>query len=100
MAPTPSPEHWHLDKKVPISIIVVIVMQGLTGLWVIADLKKDVEILKSVAIEQRFRDERQDKATADSVLVVRQDILGVSQKLDRFLERFSERLGGDRASNR
>jgi hypothetical protein len=83
----PTDNHWHLDKKVPISIILVIVMQGIAGLWVVADIKKDVEVLKAAMFEQRSRDERQDKATADAVALVRQDIQEVSRKVDRLIER-------------
>ena len=78
---------WHLDKKVPISLMLVLLMQGVAGVWAVADIKKDVELLKAAMIEQRFRDERQDKATADAVLQVRADIQGIGQKLDRLIER-------------
>lgn len=83
----PTDNHWHLDKKVPISIILVIVMQGIAGLWVVADIKKDVEILKAAMLEQRNRDERQDKSTTDAVSLVRSDVQEVSRKIDRLIER-------------
>ncbi len=79
--------HWHLDKKVPIGLIVVLLMQGVAGVWAVADIKKDVELLKAAMLEQRYRDERQDKATADAVLQVRSDIKELGQKLDRLIER-------------
>lgn len=78
---------WHLDKKVPISLMLVLLMQGVAGVWAVADIKKDVELLKAAMIEQRYRDERQDKTTAEAVMQVRSDIKEVSQKLDRLIER-------------
>lgn len=78
---------WHLDKKVPISIIFMLVMQGIAGLWVIADIKKDVELLKAAMTAQYQRDERQDRTTAESINLVRQDIKEVNHKLDRLIER-------------
>lgn len=78
---------WHLDKKVPISLMLVLLMQGVAGVWAVADIKKDVELLKAAMIEQRNRDERQDKTTAEAVLQVRSDIKELSQKLDRLIER-------------
>lgn len=78
---------WHLDKKVPISLMLVLLMQGVAGVWAVADIKKDVELLKAAMIEQRNRDERQDKTTTDAVLQVRSDIKELSQKLDRLIER-------------
>lgn len=78
---------WHLDKKVPISIILVIVMQGVAGLWVVADIKKDVEVLKAAMIAQRERDDRQDKASIDAATLIRSDLRELGQKMDRLIER-------------
>lgn len=91
---------WHLDRKVPISIIIVIILQCVAGLWAIADIKKDVELLKDARVEQRERDMRQDKlgsdaldlvrkTSAESIELVRNDIKEVSRKLDRLFERNS-----------
>lgn len=81
---------WHLDKKVPITLILVLTLQGVTGLWFIADMKKDIELLKAAMVEQHLRDERQDRSTADAVSLVRQDIRELSNKLDRLIERKSK----------
>lgn len=78
--------HWHLDKKVPISIILAILFQALCGVWLIADIKKDVELLKAAQADQRFRDDRQDRSTGDAVIQLRQDIQEVGHKLDRLIE--------------
>lgn len=82
-------ESWHLDKKVPISLIVVLIMQAAAGIWAVADIKKDVELLKAANVEQRLRDERQDKTTSESVNLLRADIKELSQKMDRLIERQS-----------
>lgn len=80
-------EHWTLDKKVPISIIVALLTQASLGLWAVADIKKDVEILKTQIVVQRERDERQDRQSTDAVSLVRSDIKEVSSKLDRLIEK-------------
>ena len=80
-------EYWHLDKKVPISIIFALLIQASMGLWAIADIKKDVELLKDARGVQRDRDVRQDVAQAEAVGLVRGDIKEVGAKLDRLLER-------------
>ena len=82
----PDNQHWHLDRKVPVTIIVVLVMQGIAGLWVIADIKKDVEILKAAQWAQRERDARQDHQVGEALQLVRSDIKELAQKLDRVLE--------------
>ena len=85
--PPPQDNRWHLDKKVPVGIILVLLFQGAAGIWAIADIKKDVELLKDARVEQRDRDSRQDKATAEAVNLVRSDIKALSEKLDRLIER-------------
>jgi low affinity Fe/Cu permease len=39
----PADDAWHLDKKVPVAIIVVLIGQFLLGLWFIAKLDSKVE---------------------------------------------------------
>ena len=81
-----SGEHWHLDKKVPISIILTVFTQAAVGIWAIADIKKDVEVLKTQVLTQRDRDDRQDRVATDTSNLIRIDIKEVSQKLDRLIE--------------
>lgn len=78
---------WHLDKKVPLSLIVVVIIQGAGGIWVIADIKKDVEVLKAAYAIQLDRDSRQDKAASEAVGLVREDIREVKSMLARLLDR-------------
>ncbi len=82
-----SGDGWHLDKKVPISIIVALLMQAAAGLWVIADIKKDVELLKDRSVVQRERDDRQDKVTAEALQMLRDQLKEMNAKLDRLIER-------------
>jgi len=85
--PTQQDNRWHLDKKVPVGIILVLLFQGVAGIWAVADIKKDVEVLKDARAEQKEKDKAQDKATAEAVALVRSDIKEVSGKLDRLIER-------------
>ena len=79
-------QKWHLDKRVPVSIIAMLLMQGVAGLWVIADLRKDVDILKVQMTEQTQRSQRQDEAFSGALTLVRQDMRSISDKLDRLIE--------------
>jgi len=78
---------WHLDKRVPIGLILVLLMQGVGAIWVIADIKKDVEVLKSYQVTQHERDQMQDMTTTSGQALIRSDISALSLKLDRYLER-------------
>jgi hypothetical protein len=41
-------------------------------IWAIADIKKDVEVLKAQTMAQHERDERQDKTAAEAYALLRQ----------------------------
>ena len=78
---------WHLDKKVPLSLIFAMLVQAAMVIWAIADIKKDVEVLKAAMVRQLDRDSRQDRATADAVGLVREDIKEVKVMLSRLIDR-------------
>lgn len=78
---------WHLDKKVPLSLIFAMLVQAAMVIWAIADIKKDVEVLKAVMVQQIDRDSRQDKSAADAVSLVREDIKEVKGMIGRLIDR-------------
>jgi len=80
-------DQWHLDKKVPLSLIFAMLVQAAMVIWAIADIKKDVEVLKAAMVQQLDRDNRQDRATADAVGLVREDIKEVKVMLSRLIDR-------------
>lgn len=82
---------WHLDKKVPISIIVTLLLQAAAGLWFVAGLRTDIELLKSTTVVQRERDDRQDKTLAEALALIRADLQKANDKLDRLIEKGATR---------
>ena len=84
--PTPD-NQWHLDKKVPLSLIFAMLVQAAMVIWAIADIKKDVEVLKAAMVQQIDRDNRQDRAGAEAVALVREDLHEVNSMLQKLLER-------------
>lgn len=84
---TPQKESWHLDKKVPLSLIFAMLVQAGIVIVAVADIKKDVEILKAQANTQKDRDERQDKTLAEVVSVLRTQLERMDGKLDRLIEK-------------
>ena len=80
-------DQWHLDKKVPLSLIFAMLVQAAMVIWAIADIKKDVEVLKAAMVRQLDRDSRQDRAAADAVGLVREDIKEVKVMLSRLIDR-------------
>lgn len=80
-------ESWHLDKKVPLSLIFAMLVQTGMVVWAVADIKKDVEVLKMQAISQHDRDERQDRAASDTYGRLSLYLEKIDAKLDRIVER-------------
>lgn len=83
----PSSAYWHLDKKVPISIIAVLFIQFFGGMWFISKLESRVVALETAKVAQERIDERQDQRAGEAVNLVRSDIHELGRKLDRLVER-------------
>jgi hypothetical protein len=83
-------DHWHLDKKVPLSLIFAMLVQAVMVIVAVQDIKKDVEVLKMQALSQHERDERQDKAATDSYTLIRSQLEKIDAKLDRLVEKYQK----------
>ena len=83
----PTKESWHLDKKVPLSLIFAMLIQAAMVIWAVADIKKDVEILKSRVATQQDRDDRQDKTLGEVVSRLQIQLERMDAKLDRLIEK-------------
>lgn len=81
---------WHLDKKVPLSLIFAMLVQAGMVILAIADIKKDVEILKAQTISQKERDSQQDRTSTDALQVLHQQLDRMDAKLDRLIEKGSK----------
>lgn len=84
-------EGWHLDKRVPISIIVTLLFYGISGLWMVAEIKKDVGILMAAAVTQKERDQRQDDMVLQAVARFTEAQKEANAKLDRLIERQADK---------
>lgn len=85
MDPKPDNNHWHLDKKVPISIIVALFLQFLAGVWFVGKLESRVAAAETAIIEQRLRDAQQDTAAAAAVALLRSDLTYIRGQLDQVI---------------
>jgi hypothetical protein len=78
---------WHLDKKVPLSLIFAMLVQAGMVIVAISEIKKDVEVLKSQANAQTQRDNRQDSDMHEEMNLLRDSLNVLNIKLDRLIER-------------
>lgn len=84
---TPAPQGWHLDKKVPLSLIFAMLLQCAMVLWAIADIKKDVELLKADNITLHKASESSGNQLRDAVSIFNSQLTRIDSKLDRLIER-------------
>jgi hypothetical protein len=80
-------ENWHLDKKVPITLIFVLLTQAAAGLWFISDIKKDVELLKQDTAALHLRDTQNSDSLRDAMRLMQEQFRLLDAKLDRLIER-------------
>lgn len=59
------PEGWHLDKKVPITLIVTIFLQSAMAIWWIAKTDGRIENLEKIGEARAEMSDRLVKAEAD-----------------------------------
>jgi Tfp pilus assembly protein PilO len=81
------PERWHLDKRIPIATLVTLLVLATGGILHIAEIRKDVELLREQnrAIVDRMN--RTDQTGAAAITEVKQSIQRMESKLDRLIER-------------
>lgn len=85
--------NWHLDKRVPISLILALLGQFLIGLWFVSKLDARVYALELNLIVQRERDTTQDTQRENSFQMLRSDLRDMSAKLDRLIENGNMKFG-------
>jgi hypothetical protein len=85
--PMQDPPGWHLDKKVPLSLIFAMLVQAGMVIWAIADIKKDVELLKQDATVLHQRDTQNADNLRDALKLMQDQFQRLDAKLDRLIER-------------
>jgi len=84
--------HWHLDKRVPVALILTIIIQTVGAVWWAASLSSRVDILEArwhqfEAVTDRLRVQENKQARADTRLEALYTRLDrIERKLDRLLE--------------
>lgn len=79
--------NWHLDKKVPITLIVTLIVQSATIVWWARGIEARVYAVEKDQAKQEKRDDNQDREARDAVIQLRAQLERIDQKLDRLIER-------------
>jgi len=83
-------ESWHLDKKVPIALIVAMLTQFAGVVWFIGQLAKDIELLKADTAVLHQRDNQQTDSLKEALRLMQDQFQRLDSKLDRLIERGSK----------
>jgi hypothetical protein len=83
-------ESWHLDKKVPISLILAIMVQFGLALLAYSDLKQSVALNTQDIAALHVRDTQQADSLKDALKVMQDQFQRLDAKLDRLIERGSK----------
>jgi hypothetical protein len=81
--------NWHLDKKVPVSLIIAMIAQIVAVVWAIADIKKDTELNKQAIEQLREADKFLMSETQRNLQIIQGHYARLEAKLDRLIERES-----------
>ena len=80
-------QSWHLDKKVPVSLIIAMVAQVVAVTWFFAELKQDIELLKAEVAVQKEADKYIMEIQKDDMKIIQGHYARLEAKLDRLIER-------------
>ena len=95
---------WHLDKRIPLSLIATIVVQSFLAAWWAAGVTSDVSTLKA-AVEMHRVNGRERDLKLEHVSTMEADLRGVREmmlRMEAALQRITDRQGmqQDRAFER
>lgn len=86
----PVSQGWHLDKKVPLSLIAAMIAQVVIVTMFFADIKRDVELLKAKTTSMEAQANADKNTLRDSLAIMREQFSRMDAKLDRLVERGSK----------
>lgn len=78
---------WHLDKKVPLSLIFAMIVQVIVVTMFFADIKRDVELLKADTAVLHQRDSQLVNDSDKQSLIIQGQYQRLEAKLDRLIEK-------------
>lgn len=80
-----SPEKWHIKREFQVGHLITTISMAIAAGMYVTTVEKRVSLLEQVAQQQRERDERQDKVTAEAFSTVNAHLSKIDDKLDRLL---------------
>jgi hypothetical protein len=83
----PPPAGWHLKREIQLGHIVTTLTVAFSVSWYVSKLEQRIAMVEQQIAAQHERDERQDKASAEALVLIRQQLDRLDSKIDRVLDR-------------
>ena len=77
-------EHWHLDKRIPIALIITLFAYGFTGTWWLSTLGNRMEVVE--------RTLNGNGAVREDIATIKEQLRSMEKTVGR-IERFLDRAG-------
>lgn len=84
-------DQWHLDKKVPVTILIALSMNTIAGVWWASKVESRIERVEMLVLEQRTKDAQQDQVIVENRNERNARLDRIENKLDSLIVRISER---------
>jgi hypothetical protein len=81
------PSSWHLDKRVPISLIVMVLINLGTVVWFAAKFDSRIGALETEQLKHETQDDRERIERKDFDKLLLEQISDLNKKVDRLIER-------------
>lgn len=76
---------WHFSKEISIATILAVAAMAASGLWQIADIKRENEVTKVRLEEMEKAQNRKERMDEASIAELKAIILRLDQKVERYL---------------
>jgi hypothetical protein len=79
-------ERWHIRKEIQIGHLITTLVVAASVVTYVLKLEQRIALIEYQIAQQVVRDDRQDKAMADSDMHIREALDKINDKLDRVIE--------------
>ena len=80
-------EGWHLKREIQLGHLLTTISVAVSVIIYVQKLDTRIAMLEQARLEQKDRDERQDKSSSEAIGLLRQQLERIEGKLDRLVER-------------
>jgi hypothetical protein len=78
---------WHIKREIQLGHIFTTLTVAISAMFYITKLEQRIALIEQQVSLQHERDDRQDRATAEALVLLRAQLEKMDVKLDRLVER-------------